>query len=418
MRLLFVHEVNYREKVVFEMHDFPELLSLADHDVTFIDFGEGGTRSGLRRWFDWRTETAVVRDRAHSGAEVRVITPGRLLPPPLDRLLASLTQVPVLIRTLKSEPFDCVVLYAVPTNGWQALIVAQRLGVPVLFRALDISHRLRPTVFASLIERAERFIYRRADAVSANNHALARYIVENGGNPDTISVDYPVLDLERFSPGPKPPELLARYGLDDSAEVVQFMGTLYRFAGLDWLLRSIVPMLERRPSARVMFVGGGEAEAELRRVVKELGVGDQVIFTGWIDYDELAGHLRLADIAVTPFAEELVANSRVAEQGHSIRRLRHPDRVHPARRDASHDPRGSGRHLRCSWGGVPPPHRRLAREPDAAARSRPLCPHNDRRALHVGGCVGTDRGCDRGQRSVMISAAPRPQRTLSQSLRQ
>ena len=202
MRLLFVHEVNYREKVVFEMHDFPELLSLADHDVTFIDFGEGGTRSGLRRWFDWRTETAVVRDRAHSGAEVRVITPGRLLPPPLDRLLASLTQVPVLIRTLKSEPFDCVVLYAVPTNGWQALIVAQRLGVPVLFRALDISHRLRPTVFASLIERAERFIYRRADAVSANNHALARYIVENGGNPDTISVDYPVLDLERFSPGP------------------------------------------------------------------------------------------------------------------------------------------------------------------------------------------------------------------------
>ena len=73
MRLLFIHEVNYRDKVVFEMHDFPELLALAGHDVTFIDFGEGGERTGLRRWFDWRSNTELVRNRAHDGAEVRVI---------------------------------------------------------------------------------------------------------------------------------------------------------------------------------------------------------------------------------------------------------------------------------------------------------------------------------------------------------
>ncbi len=308
MRLLFVHEVSYRDKVVYEMHDIPELLSLAGHDVTFIDFGEGGERKGVRRWFDWRTRTSIVRQRAHVGAEVLVITPGRLFPPPLDRLVASLSQVPVLVRTLRQRPFDAVVLYAVPTNGWQALMVAHRFGVPVLFRALDISHRLRPTIFASLIKRAERFIYRRADAVSANNHALARYIIENGANPDTVSVDYPGLDLERFSPGAKPQALLERYGLDETSEVVQYMGTLYRFAGLDWLLERLVPVLERRPSTRIMFVGGGEAEPELRSVVDDLGMGDQVIFTGWIDYEELADHLRLADVAVTPFAEELVAN--------------------------------------------------------------------------------------------------------------
>lgn len=308
MRLLFVHEVNYKEKVVFEMHDFPELLALDDHDVSFLDFAEGVEPKGVQRWFDWRTETSVVRERAHEGAEVEVITPGRLFPPPLDRLVASITQVPTLLRVLRSESYDAVVLYAVPTNGWQALLVAHRLGVPVLFRALDISHRLRPTVFAPLIERAEHFIYRHADAVSANNQALARYVIEHGANPDTTSVDYPGLDLERFSPGPKPPELLARYGLDPSDEIVQYMGTLYRFAGLDWLIENMVSLLERRPSATLMLVGGGEAEAELRGLVDTHGLADSVIFTGWIDYADLADHLRLADVAVTPFAEELVAN--------------------------------------------------------------------------------------------------------------
>ena len=77
MRILFVHEVNYRKKVIFEMHDFPELLSLAGHDVVFVDFAEGVERSGWRRFLDWRTETSIVEERAHSGAAVEVRTPGR-----------------------------------------------------------------------------------------------------------------------------------------------------------------------------------------------------------------------------------------------------------------------------------------------------------------------------------------------------
>ena len=47
MKILFIHEVNYRAKVVFEMHEFPELLSLAGHEVQGVQWharvaGEGG----------------------------------------------------------------------------------------------------------------------------------------------------------------------------------------------------------------------------------------------------------------------------------------------------------------------------------------------------------------------------------------
>ncbi|GBL20105.1 hypothetical protein EMGBS4_01650, partial [Acidimicrobiaceae bacterium] len=52
-------------------------------------------------------------------------TPGRILPGFADRLVASLTFVPLLIRTIRSEKIDLIVLYGVPTNGWQTVLIAK-----------------------------------------------------------------------------------------------------------------------------------------------------------------------------------------------------------------------------------------------------------------------------------------------------
>lgn len=307
MRILFVHEVNYRRKVVYEMHDLPELLSLRGHHVTFIDYPEGEDRRGWRRLLDLKTEEQV-QSRAHPGSSVIVQTPGRVLPPPLDRLAASLTQVPVINRALRRDKFDAVVLYGVPTNGWQTIGLARRHRVPVLFRALDVSHRLRPSYFAPMIRLAERYIYRHANAISANNVALQRYVIRAGANPAVVTVEYPGLDLTRFVPGPKPASLLARYALQPSDRVILFMGTLYRFAGLDWFIDHFAETLRANDDIRLLLLGGGEAEPMLRHKVRALGLECSVIFTGFIEYSELASHLLLGDIAINPFAEELVTN--------------------------------------------------------------------------------------------------------------
>jgi glycosyltransferase involved in cell wall biosynthesis len=308
MRLLFVHEVNYLRKVVYEIHDFPELLSLRGHEVTFVDFPEDEPRAGWRRLLDLRTSVRPGQHRAHAGASVEVRTPGRVLPPPLDRLLASATHVPVIARLLRRGRFDAVVLYGVPTNGWQTIRLARRAGVPVLFRAIDVSHELRPSIYTWLIRRAEHYIYRHADGVSANNVALRRYAIAAGARPERVSVEYPGLDLERFSPGPKPVGLMERYGLSASDRVVLFMGTFYRFAGLDVFLDCFAPVLRARPDVKLLLIGGGEADAELRAQVARLGLDASVVFTGFIDYPSLADHLRLGDLAINPFSEEVVTN--------------------------------------------------------------------------------------------------------------
>ena len=308
MKLLFVHEVNWREKVVYEIHDFPEVLSLRGHEVVFIDFPEGGKLKGLRRFIDFKTETAHDLSCAHSGAKVELRTPGRVLPPPLDRLTSSVTQVPALWKALSSEKFDAVVLYSVPTNGWQTVLISRHFNVPVLFRSIDISHKLRKTLFAPLIRIAEGFIYKRVDALSTHNEPLRFYCIKHGVNESRTSIEYPGLDIKRFSPGKRDPDLCHRYGIESHHKVILFMGTFYRFAGVDWLLEASVPMLKRIPESRLMLIGGGEAESSLKDLAERFGVEDSVIFTGFVNYDELPAHLRLADVAVNSFRKLLVTD--------------------------------------------------------------------------------------------------------------
>jgi glycosyltransferase involved in cell wall biosynthesis len=308
LRILFVHEVNWRQKVVYEIHDYPELLSKRGHECVFIDFAEGERPVGLRGLLDFRLRTRPNQWRAHTGGCVEVRTPGRVLPPPADRLCASLTQVPCIYRALRYECFDAMVLYAVPTNGWQAAALARHFRVPVLFRAIDVSHALRRTVFSALIKGAERAVTRRADWISCNNEALRDYLIAGGADPGRMSVDYPGIDLVRFAPGDRPARLCAKYGILPSHRTVMFMGTLYRFAGLDWFIEEFASHLRQHPDVRLLLFGGGEEQESLRMRCDRLGVSASVVAPGFVPYDELADHIRLADVAINPFTPSLVTH--------------------------------------------------------------------------------------------------------------
>ncbi len=308
MKILFVHEVNWRTKVIYEVHDYPELLSLAGHEVVFIDYPEHSKPSGLARFLDLRTQVNSNQSRAHPGSSVEVRTPGRVFARPFDRLFSPITFIPFIYRVLKRERFDVVVLYGVPTNGWQTIAISKYFQVPVIFRAIDVSQALRKSIFRPLIRIAEKYIYRNATWVSTNNQALKNYCINNGSKPDSTSVDYPGLDLERFQPGMRSVSLMQKYGLNETSKVVLFMGTLYRFAGIEHFLKLFAADLKNNPSWKFLILGGGEARASIRSTVSALKLDDQVIMPGFISYDELTEHLQLADVAINTFESSLVTN--------------------------------------------------------------------------------------------------------------
>lgn len=303
MKILFIHEVNYRNKVIFEMHEFPELLALRGHQVTFFHFPE--TPDEPRR--SARTTRETIPGRVHPEAAVTLVTPPTLGGGTADRYLAPIIDTPGLRREIAQGGYDVIVLYAVPTTGWQTIAFAKRHGVPVVFRALDVSHQIRATPLTALIRRAEGYVYRGATVLSANNPAMAAYCVAESGRTGPTSVDLPPVDLSHFEEQVDV-DLHARLGLRPDDEVVLYMGSFFGFSGLDLLLEGMARLFPDNPRLRLVLVGGGELDASLRARAAELGVEDRVVFTGVVPYAELPAYLKVADVAVNPFRPELVTH--------------------------------------------------------------------------------------------------------------
>jgi len=308
VRLLFIHEVNWLRKVTFEIHELPELLAVRGHEVDFIDFPEDENRSGIARLVDLRTRFTTVFSRTVPGSKIVLRTPGRVFAPPLDRLVATLTFVPLLIRTLRQHRYDAIVLYGVPTNGWQTVLLSKVFKIPVIYRGIDVAHALRKTRLSRLIALSERFIYRHADHLSVNNVALRQYCISRGANPSRVTVDYPGLDIQHFHRPSATEDLRESLGIRPEEHVVVYMGTFFRFSGLDHVFRGLAERKFSDPKIRLVLVGGGEQRQELEKLVADLGLTEDVVFTGFVDYVDLPGYLALADVAITPFRPELVSH--------------------------------------------------------------------------------------------------------------
>ena len=301
MKILFVHEVSWFNKVVYEMHDFPELLSLKGHEVHFLDFDEGKPRA---RW----KPITTIESRAHKGSKVSVTTPPRFLPGILGRLLATLIQPLVFIQLIKRIKPDVVVTYSIPTSGWQITYICNRNNIPIVARVIDIPHVLRETHFKPLVKWSEKYVFRKASFVSTHNEALRQYCIGLGAAPDKSSVIYPGIDMSRFFPAPPRQDLLTKVGIQPTDKVLLFMGTIFRFSGLVELLTELAPALRLDKSIKFLILGDGEDFNRLHQLAITLGLQSQIIMPGRIEYDLLADYLRLGHVALLPFKQELVTH--------------------------------------------------------------------------------------------------------------
>ena len=310
MKILFVHEVSWRKKVVYEIHDFPELLALRGHDVSFVEYDEDegnleheGEKLDRKIW-----SSTSLNSRAHPGSQVRVITPRRFLPGIFGRLFAIALHPCVIYRELRSNRPDVIVLYAVPTNGWQTTLIAKKMGIPVVFRAIDVSHQLRKTAFSPLIKKAEKTVYRNASYISTHNYALKEYIATYSCAEDRISVLLPGVDLKRFAPRKPSSQLQQRLGIEPTDQVILFMGTIFRFGGIVEFLEEATELLKEKPFIKFLVLGDGEDLERVRQRAKTLGLDQQVITPGRVSYDDLAENLCIGTVAILPFLQESVTD--------------------------------------------------------------------------------------------------------------
>ncbi|MGX1807564.1 glycosyltransferase family 4 protein [Nocardia sp. NPDC055321] len=109
---------------------------------------------------------------------------------------------------------------------------------------------------------------------------------------DRIAVIPPGVDLDRFRPGPAAERTGTR--------TVLCVRRLERRMGIDRLLRAWPAVLAACPDARLVIVGTGSAEAELRELAGQRDIAGTVAFEGWAADERLAELYARAELTVVP----------------------------------------------------------------------------------------------------------------------
>jgi len=287
------------------MQEFPELLNSKSHDITFLDFDENRK---FRKNKEMKLDQMVF-GRVYPQAKLRLVRPFQLGIPGIDRIWVMLTLIPLLVKLLKSNKYDAIILYAVPTYGLQTILLARLFKVPVIFRALDVSHELRKTLFRPLIKVFEKYVYKNVNLISANNQAMAQYCKNLGHRASGVEVHYPPLDFEHFQLKQDSDPIRTNLTLLQSDKIIVYMGSFFYFSGLINVIKIFSTLTKSNDGIKLLLIGGGEQDQTLRKLVLDLNLQEKIIFTGYVNYDQLPKYLRLADIAINTLEPNLVTNT-------------------------------------------------------------------------------------------------------------
>ncbi|MCW2700396.1 MAG: putative Glycosyltransferase [Blastococcus sp.] len=109
----------------------------------------------------------------------------------------------------------------------------------------------------------------------------------------------PGVDIDLFTPGADGSVVRRRHGLG-AAPVVVCVSRLVARKGQDVLVAGWPRVLARHPDARLLLVGGGPAEASLRRAVAARGLERSVVLTGPVAVGDLPAHYAAGDVFAMP----------------------------------------------------------------------------------------------------------------------
>jgi PEP-CTERM/exosortase A-associated glycosyltransferase len=227
-------------------------------------------------------------------------------------VLGQLEIVMSLRRRLSSivaeEQPDIIHVHSPSLNGLAALGVAKKHRIPLVYEvrafwedaAVDQETCRQGDLRYRLTAFSESYVLRRAGAVTTICEGLRREMVKRGIPEEKITVIPNGVDVERYTfSKPSDAELARSLGLEGKL-ILGFIGSFYAYEGLDLLLEAFSRITASLPDARLLIVGGGLEEENLKRQARELSVEDRVVFTGRVPHDKVEQYYSLIDLACFP----------------------------------------------------------------------------------------------------------------------
>ncbi|CEJ42628.1 Glycosyltransferase (Uncharacterized protein) [Umezakia ovalisporum] len=177
--------------------------------------------------------------------------------------------------------------------------ICQPLGIPytVLTYGKEVWEPLK---------HSQRNALASANAIwTISRYSRRRACAANNLDPEKIKILPCAIDGNKFTPGPKQPELIQKYSLG-GAKVLMTVARLWSgdiYKGVDVTIRALPHIAQAFPQVKYLVIGRGDDQPRLAQLAQDLGVSDRVVFAGFIPTEQLVAHYRLADAYIMPSQE-------------------------------------------------------------------------------------------------------------------
>ena len=228
---------------------------------------------------------------------------GELSPFHLKRFWRTAAQVSRLRKLLRDEKIDVVHSHFVGVNAWYGALsqfhptVITVMGGDILGEDWEPGPDIRERWLTP-------YCLRNADLITCWSNKLVPIVRRFSGEQVPIEVVHGGVELERFSPGPRPQYLLDRLNLPDTARVILSPRLMRPLYNLDQIATAASSVCAAVPDTYFTFAVLPEAnddalEAKVRDIFARGSAHDRVRFVGAIPHGEMADYYRLADVTVS-----------------------------------------------------------------------------------------------------------------------
>lgn len=181
-------------------------------------------------------------------------------------------------------------------------------GPPFMPVEGGVSRRVKIRLNNEMYALAERFAAKRCHVIVSVADAMTRQFLERGiGRPAQYVTVRSGMELDRYlrpAPGETREEVRRDLGLGEGDLVIGTVARLAEHKGHDDLLAALGDELRMHRHWKLLWVGDGWWRERLLRRVRDLGLERQVVLTGLVPPQRVAGCIRAMDILAHPSYRE------------------------------------------------------------------------------------------------------------------
>lgn len=264
-----------------------EILAPHDRGIKFFDYQNNIKINRFPYFFPLKYQQLSYGNGLLSNLRNRRITAIQLPFFILAELLS-------LLWIIKKQKIDLVHAHWSLPQGLLGVICKRIFKIPCVttFHGSDI-YGLKHPIF----KRLNRMTIRDSSICTVNSRATAQKVREIYDRQDIKIVPMGV-NPDGFSRICRSDDRTAK--MDASEEIILFVGRLIDLKGVEYLIRALPRVLQKRPQSKVVVVGEGPMKESLQALRDRLNLETKIAFVGHVSHDRLAEYFSTARLFVLP----------------------------------------------------------------------------------------------------------------------